>query len=55
MHFLSLRTKADPEVATYPSFPMWEINNVADQMELTLAKHFPITYRAWVKNGRVAP
>lgn len=53
MHFLSLRTK-DPQ-ATFPSFPLREIEMVAEQMERTFGDHFPFTYSAWHANGRVAP
>jgi thymidylate synthase (FAD) len=53
MHFLSLRTKH--EEATFPSFPQREIEMVAEQMEATFAELMPLTYAAWVGNGRVAP
>jgi thymidylate synthase (FAD) len=53
MHFLSLRTKDDG--ATFPSFPQREIEMAAEQMEALFEEHFPITYVAWIKNGRVAP
>jgi thymidylate synthase (FAD) len=53
MHFLSLRTKS--EFAAFPSFPQEEIERVALDMEVAFAEHFPLTYEAFVKNGRVAP
>jgi thymidylate synthase (FAD) len=53
MHFLSLRTKH--EGATFPSFPMWEINDVANQMEEIFIGLFPITSKAFTDNGRVCP
>ena len=53
MAFLSLRTN-EPE-ATFPSTPMWEIEAVARMTETTLKTLFPITYKAWVDFGRVAP
>lgn len=53
MNFLSLRTK-HPE-STFPSFPQREIEMVAEQMERSFAEAMPLTYEAWVKNGRVAP
>uniref|UniRef100_A0AAU3IB07 Flavin-dependent thymidylate synthase n=1 Tax=Streptomyces sp. NBC_01393 TaxID=2903851 RepID=A0AAU3IB07_9ACTN len=53
MHFLSLRTKA--ENSTFKSFPQVEIAQVAQDMEAQFAEHFPLTYEAFVKNGRVAP
>jgi thymidylate synthase (FAD) len=53
MHFLSLRTMH--EDALFPSFPMWEINNVADQMEAIFAAKFPLTHKAFGGSRRVAP
>jgi thymidylate synthase (FAD) len=53
MSFLSLRTN-HPE-ATFPSKPQWEIQQCADMLEAHFADLFPITYNAYVKNGRVAP
>lgn len=53
MSFLSLRTEHDD--ATFPSRPLKEIQMVADQMEEFFAEQMPITYEAWVRNGRVAP
>jgi thymidylate synthase (FAD) len=52
MNFLSLRSL---EQGTYPSFPQWEIADVATQMELIFSEKMPITHEAFVKNGRVAP
>ena len=49
-----LRRKRDPD-PLFPSFPQWEINQVADQMEEHFAKHFPITHAAFNAAGRVAP
>lgn len=53
MSFLSLRTKHDD--ATFPSFPQWEINQVADQMEAIFAQEFPATHAAFHNAGRVSP
>lgn len=53
MSFLSLRTKV--ENSTFPSFPMWEINQVANQMEERFSALFPITWAAFCDSGRVAP
>jgi thymidylate synthase (FAD) len=53
MNFLSLRTKY--ESSTFPSFPMWEINAVADLIEQFFMLHFPITAGCFHENGRVAP
>ena len=52
MNFLSLRSL---EQGTYPSFPQWEIADVATQMELIFSEKMPITHSAFVKNGRVSP
>lgn len=52
MNFLSLRSLAQ---GTYPSFPQWEIADVATQMELLFSEKMPVTHAAFVKNGRVAP
>lgn len=53
MNFLSLRVKDD--LSTYPSFPQWEINQVANKMEDHFANLAPQTWKAFVVNGRVAP
>lgn len=53
MHFLSLRTKE--EVCAYPSYPQVEIEMVARKMEIIFREKLPLTYAAWVRNGRAAP
>jgi thymidylate synthase (FAD) len=53
MAFLSLRTRAGN--SKFPSYPMREIETVAEQMEAQFLKHFPLTWRAFDENGRVAP
>lgn len=53
MNFLSLRTKHDD--AAFKSFPQYEINQVANQMEETFKRVQPLTYAAFVKHGRVQP
>lgn len=53
MNFLSLRVKS--EDSKFPSFPMWEINQVANKMELDFAEKMPLTYESFVINGRVQP
>jgi thymidylate synthase (FAD) len=53
MHFLSLRTKSAD--AKFPSFPQREIEMVAEQMETHFKNTMPLTYEAFIKNGRVAP
>lgn len=53
MAFLSLRTH-EP-TADRVSYPLYEIEVAARKCEEHLARMFPMTYAAWVKNGRVAP
>ena len=53
LHFLSLRT--DDELAAYPSKPQYEIELVARKMEEYLMVGFPLVYKAFNENGRVAP
>jgi thymidylate synthase (FAD) len=53
LNFLTLRTKY--ETSLFPSFPMKEINTVADQMEDIFAELFPITHAAFNQARRVAP
>jgi len=53
MHFLSLRTKHDD--SKFPSYPQWEINQVANHMEVIFAEKFPLTHSAFVASGRVSP
>ncbi|MER6102372.1 FAD-dependent thymidylate synthase [Streptomyces sp. NPDC001832] len=53
MHFLSLRTQ--DETSKFPSFPQREIEMVAEQMEDFFHFHMPETWRAFQRNGRVAP
>ena len=53
MAFLSLRTD-DPE-SMFPSKPLWEINEVANQMEAIFTDLFPTTSAAFNTNRRVGP
>lgn len=53
MNFLSLRTKHTDSM--FPSFPQWEINQVADLMERDFALICPITHKAFNDTGRVQP
>ncbi len=53
MSFLSLRTKH--EDSKFPSYPQWEINQVADLMEETFKTLYSITHSAFHANGRVSP
>lgn len=50
LQFLSLRTHE--ERANHVSYPMWEIKQLADQIESIFAEKFPITYAAWNAYGR---
>lgn len=50
LQFLQLRTHE--ETSNHPSHPMWEIEQVARQVEAIIAEHWPLTYEAWNKNGR---
>lgn len=54
MHFLSLRTY-EPDNAKFVSYPLHEIEVVARQYEAIFAQEFPITYKVFCDNGRVAP
>ncbi len=53
MHFLSLRTR--DEKAAYPSYPQAEISEAANQCEDMFRMGWPLTWRAFHENGRVAP
>ena len=53
MNFLSLRTHDDG--STFPSFPQWEIEHVAQAYETFFADHFPLVHDAFNTYGRVAP
>lgn len=53
MAFLSLRTKSD--ISKFPSFPQWEINQVASKMEDQFMEKYPMTWAAFQEAGRVHP
>jgi thymidylate synthase (FAD) len=53
MAFLKLRTR--DERAMKPSYPQAEVEEVAQQMERHFAALWPVTYRAFNENGRMAP
>lgn len=53
MHFLSLRVH-DP-AAKFVSYPLYEIDFAARLCEDALKNYWPITYAAFVANGRVGP
>lgn len=53
MSFLSLRTKH--EESLFPSYPQWEINQVANFMEAAFANEFPLAHQAFINSGRVSP
>ncbi len=52
-NFLSLRRVTDE--TTVPTFPMWEIQEVARQMEELAATIVPEAMRLFNENGRVSP
>ncbi|TWT58980.1 Thymidylate synthase ThyX [Thalassoglobus neptunius] len=54
MAFLSLRTH-EPDNAKFVSYPLHEIELGARACEEMFSKGWPITYRAFCDNGRVAP
>ena len=53
MAFLSLRTHEPTAQAV--SYPLYEIEVAARQVEQIFAEHWPLTYRAFLECGRVAP
>ena len=53
MAFLSLRTH--DETAKFVSYPLYEIEVAARACEQVLQEGWPLTYRAFVENGRVGP
>lgn len=53
MAFLSLRTHSPN--AQFISYPLWEIQLAAIACEQVFAQGWPLTFRAYVENGRVAP
>ncbi|ADD81088.1 thymidylate synthase [Rhodococcus phage ReqiPoco6] len=53
MSFLSLRTK--DEDSMFPSYPQWEIEQVALKMEAVFKELYPLAYEAFNANGRVSP
>ncbi|MGN6325421.1 FAD-dependent thymidylate synthase [Pseudolysinimonas sp.] len=53
MNFLSLRTH-EPE-AKFVSYPLYEMEVAARKVEAEFAGAFPLTHKAFVENGRVAP
>lgn len=53
MNFLSLRTKS--EDSQFPSYPQREIEMVAEAYERAWSALMPLSYAAFVQNGRVAP
>ena len=53
MNFLSLRAKSG--YASYPTFPMWEIEQIAVEYEKAFMCNWPLTSIAFNRHGRVAP
>jgi thymidylate synthase (FAD) len=55
MAFLSLRQQHKEGAAQFPSTPMHEINEIANQMERVFEFAMPITHAAFVANKYVGP
>jgi thymidylate synthase (FAD) len=53
MNFLSLRV--DSNESAIRSRPQWEIQMGAEQVEKAFAEKMPITHKAFVNSGRIAP
>lgn len=53
MHFLSLRT--DKPGSQRVSHPQYEIEMLADQLEVMFKRYMPITWAAFNEHGRLAP
>lgn len=53
MSFLSLRTKELD--STFPSYPQYEIELVAREMEAIFSEEFPLTHQIFNNHGRVSP
>ena len=53
MNFLSLRVISSE--SAFPTFPMWEINQVANEYERKFREFWPKTALSFAANGRVAP
>lgn len=53
MNFISLRVESDESLVK--SYPQWEIQLGAKQIEAAFAEKMPITHATFVANGRVAP
>lgn len=53
MNFLSLRRNVEGQ--SFPSFPQREIEMVAEKYEEFFKELMPLTHKAFVENGRVAP
>lgn len=53
MNFLSLRVESDDSAVK--SYPQWEIQMGAEKIEVAFAQQMPVTYAAFIKNGRIAP
>ena len=53
MNFLSLRVESDD--STFRSYPQHEIDLAARKVERNFQEQMPLTHKAFVQNGRVAP
>lgn len=50
LQFFSLRVR--DERARFPTYPQWEIQDVAMQCEKIFQSLFPLTHKAYIENGR---
>ena len=53
MNFLSLRVESND--STFRSYPQYEIDLAARKVERNFQEQMPLTHKAFVQNGRVAP
>lgn len=53
MNFLSLRVESEDSLVK--SYPQIEIQKGAEEVEAWFARYMPLTHKAFVENGRVAP
>jgi thymidylate synthase (FAD) len=53
MNFLSLRV--NDSSSTFISYPLWEIEVAAKACEAIFKEGWPVTHKAFIDNGRVAP
>ena len=53
MNFLSLRVESEKSLVK--SYPQLEIQKGAEEIEVWFSRYMPLTHKAFVDNGRVAP